>query len=158
MVDSKKLTFDMFVLRPTNHPYTGATIANTLAFKLIFLEELLHTYTQVQKMYVYEDRMPHCVSFKEFGAQYNEVVCLPTNKDKDETFDETQDKRSRLPVNVEIIQVAEMHARLDPLNEIAEVQKMIIEYNQASDRRGPAFKIRKNVSFTGSLFHLMSDY
>lgn len=149
MIDSKKLTFDMFVLRPTNHPHTGAAIANTLAFKLIFLEELLHTYTQVQKMYIYEDRKPHCISFKEFGAQYNKAVCLRADKDKDEALDETQDKRNRLPVDVEVIQVAEMHARLDPLNEIAEVQKMIIEYNQAPDLRGPAFTIRKSVSFTG---------
>jgi hypothetical protein len=54
MVTAKKLDFDLICLKPER-------FLDTAAFKLEFMEDLLHTYKQAENICVYEDRVKQYV-------------------------------------------------------------------------------------------------
>ena len=55
IVKSKGLTFDMICLKPAIGP-RGQTFSSTMQCKQGFLEELIKTYSQAERMRIYEDR------------------------------------------------------------------------------------------------------
>ncbi|KAF8541967.1 hypothetical protein BDD12DRAFT_651267, partial [Trichophaea hybrida] len=113
MVKSKGLKFDMIVLKPETMP-SGHEPKNTIAFKRVFLQELLDTYCKAQELRIYEDRIKHVRSFEEFCQNYTQT---------------TYNRLSHL--NFEVIQVAEIARTLDPTVELSQIQKMVNEHNSA---------------------------
>jgi hypothetical protein len=139
ILKSKGLAFDMVVLKPEVMP-NGAEPENTLAFKTMFLEELLNTYLEVQDLRIYEDRIKHVRSFEEFCSNYIQA---------------TYNRRAHL--KVEVIQVAEVARCLDPTVELTQIQTMVQEHNTVQrlthGHRFSPLRIKKTVFYTGYLLN-----
>ena len=136
---SKGLEFDMMGLKPVAGPQ-GEKFGNTMQFKQIFMEAIMETYRLSEEMRIYEDRHKHVKAFREFLAEYNIRV---------------NGGGRRGPITGEVIHVIETSQRLDPVVEVAKVQQMAHEHNQALVKM-PAHKraqhtrlaIKKTVFFT----------
>ncbi|KAF2086321.1 hypothetical protein K490DRAFT_44655 [Saccharata proteae CBS 121410] len=139
---SKQLTFDMTCLKPAAGPL-NQRFANTMAFKQELLKDLVYTYRDATEIRVYEDRPKHTKGFREFFTAFNKALLSP------------DPPINRKPITAEVIQVAENATTLDPLTEVAEVQRMINDHNvtvqsgQAPHAR--PYKINRTIFFTGYL-------
>jgi len=114
IVASQELDFDMVCLKPKE-------FQGTLEFKKAFLEELLQTYTEAEEIRVYDDRHKHVKEFREFFIAFNkrrmpDTIPPPFHK----------------PLTVEVFQVTDIEAFLDPGIEITQVQRMINEQDAQS--------------------------
>ena len=138
MVKSKGLEFDMIVLKPLVGPQ-NQKIVDTMAFKQLFLEDLMETYKDAMEIKVYEDRPKHTARFREWLAEYN-------RKQNGEGGMTT-----RGPITADVVQVAEGATLLDPIVETAEIQRLIDDHNKAIDEGQPGRRlmIKKTVYFTG---------
>lgn len=138
MVGARKLEFDLFVLKPDADQY-GNPWKSTLACKEAFLGELLDYYREAEEFRIYEDRVKHVRAFEDFSKSYVDALR----------------PGSRLPLNMEVIQVAELGTTLDPATELAEVQTMVDSHNTivASEKhRAPGIlHLRRTVFYTGDL-------
>lgn len=139
MTVSRELDFDMVSLKPAVGP-NGERFDSTMHFKQIFLRRLMETYKDAEEIRVYEDRPKHVKGFREFLSDYNKRQHLPDT--------------ARSPILAEVIQVADMSTNLDPVVEIAEIQQIINDHNEAVANRtnrfrGERFMIKKTVFFTG---------
>lgn len=114
MVDRKGLKFDMAVYKPTVGP-DNQRFDNTMGFKQLFLKSLMETYKNASEIKVYEDRPKHTEGFREFFEQYNSLQSR---------------KPTRGTIDAEVIQVADIATTLDPVVEVAEVQRMVNLHNQ----------------------------
>lgn len=112
---SKGLEFDMMGLKPDAGPQ-GERFNNTMHFKQVFLEAIMGTYMWAEEIRVYEDRHKHVKAFREFLDEYNLRVVGGAR---------------RAPLNAEVVHVMETSRRLDPVVEVAKVQQMANEHNQA---------------------------
>lgn len=110
---SKGLEFDMVVLKPQVGP-ENQRFENTMNFKQIYLTSLMETYSNAKEIRVYEDRPKHTQGFRDFFEQYNLTQAT---------------KPTRGTIDAEVIQVADMSTTLDPVVEVAEVQRMINLHN-----------------------------
>ncbi|KAL2115041.1 hypothetical protein VTJ04DRAFT_10704 [Mycothermus thermophilus] len=142
MVTSKGLTFDMICLKPAVGP-NNETFANTMEFKQIFLKALMETYRHSEEIRIYEDRIKHVKGFRDFLGDYNA-----------EKINSVGGSNTRGPIKGEVIQVLDMATYLDPVVEIAEVQKLILDHNASlhKKRRGvrnERLAIKKTVFYTG---------
>ncbi|TQB70894.1 hypothetical protein MPDQ_007988 [Monascus purpureus] len=145
MVDSKKLAFDLICLKPEVGP-NGEQFPSTMEFKKTFLEDLVLTYTQADEIRVYEDRVKHVKSFREFFEQMNRRFQTPQSS-------------VRKPINAEVIQVADECTFLPPVTEAAEVQRMINSHNTSfrhpdlNVMKSPygRLRIKRTVFYTGYL-------
>ncbi|EED12424.1 conserved hypothetical protein [Talaromyces stipitatus ATCC 10500] len=143
IVGSRKLDFDLICLKPEVGP-NGQQFASTLVFKQTFLESLVSTYSHAEEIRVYEDRIKHVKAFRDFFTSLNERL---------------QTQGDRKPLNAEVIHIAEGTLHLDPVTEVAEVQKMINEHNlryhdsAQNLTKSPygRLKIRRSVFYTGYL-------
>ncbi|KAK0384351.1 hypothetical protein NLU13_8438 [Sarocladium strictum] len=135
IVQSKGLDFDMISLKPKVSP-TNQRFQSTMHFKQLFLNALMETYRNAEEIKVYEDRPKHTKGFREFFEEWNARQRLaPT----------------RGPLLAEVVQVAEIQAILDPVAEVAEVQRMINAHNEtiaAQGNSGRRLAIKKTVFFT----------
>lgn len=137
---SRKLDFDMVCLKPAISP-AGQKFRNTMEFKQELLKDIVYTYKEAEQMKIYEDRVRHAKGFRDFFFQFNKDLMaarLPT---------------SRKPINTDVIQVAENATQLDPVTEIAEIQKMINAHNikLKSGSAPPGtipYQIKKSIFFT----------
>ena len=140
MVKSKSLDFDIISLKPAAGP-SNQKFSSTMAFKQVFLDSLVETYSQAEDIRIYEDRPRHTKSFREFFTEYNKrqngVGGIPT----------------RGPITAEVVQVADGATQLDPVTEAAEVQRIINDHNAtiSKGKRGPRYMIKKTVFYTGYL-------
>ncbi|CAK7201869.1 hypothetical protein SEUCBS139899_004584 [Sporothrix eucalyptigena] len=137
MVNSKKLVFDMIALKPAAGP-NNERFKSTMAFKQVFLETVMETYSSATEIRIYEDRPRHVEGFREFLAQYNE----------------RRQKRPVLPlpaIDGEVVHVVESATTLDPVVEVAEVQHMINCHNAAGGGKRGMLALNKTVLFTGYL-------
>ncbi|KAF5015742.1 hypothetical protein F66182_12819, partial [Fusarium sp. NRRL 66182] len=147
IIASRKLEFDLICLKPEVGP-NGQQFASTIRFKESFLESLISTYHQADEIRVYEDRVKHVKGFREFFAKVNERY--------------SQLQGDRKPITAEVIHIAEGTVHLDPVTEVAEVQKMVNEHNKryhdsaANYTKSPygRLKIKRSVLYTG---YLISD-
>ncbi|KAH8643717.1 hypothetical protein IG631_01180 [Alternaria alternata] len=141
MVRSKRLDFDMVCLKPAIGP-AGQKFRNTMEFKQELLKDIVYTYKDAEKLNIYEDRVKHTKGFRDFFFQFNEDLLR------------AQNQASRRPITTEVIQVPENATQLDPVAEIAEIQKLINAHNiQVKSGNAPPgtppYQIKKTVFYTG---------
>ncbi|KAH6653051.1 hypothetical protein BKA67DRAFT_506729, partial [Truncatella angustata] len=142
VVAAKGLDFDLVGLKPAVGPQ-NERFTSTMNFKQIFLESLMETYKQAEEIRVYEDRVKHTQGFRSFFTDYNR---------RQEGYG---GKKTRGPINAEVVQVAEISTFLDPVVEVAEIQHLINSHNallrQKPSQRGrnqQPLIIKKTVFFT----------
>lgn len=140
MVKSKKLEFDMVCLKPVTGP-ANQRFKSTMEFKQELLKDIVYTYKDAEEIRIYEDRVKHTKGFRDFFFQFNRDLManqLPT---------------SRTPIIAEVVQVAENATQLDPVSEVAEIQRMCNAHNtrvKSGDAAGrPPYQIKKTVFYTG---------
>lgn len=143
IVVSKKLEFDMVSLKPAVGP-GGERFDSTMHFKQVFLRRLMETYKDADEIRIYEDRPKHVKGFREFLHDYNKRAHGANTP--------------RSPILAEVIPVADMSTNLDPVVEIAEIQHMINQHNEAvvnktKGFRGDRLMIKKTVFFTGYMIN-----
>ncbi|KAH8687468.1 hypothetical protein BGZ60DRAFT_475538 [Tricladium varicosporioides] len=142
MVASKGLDFDLVTLKPKSGP-SNERFSNTMNFKQTFLESLMETYKYADEIRVYEDRLRHVKGFRDYFTEYNRrqngIGGEPT----------------RGPITAEVVQVADGATQLDPVNETAEVQRLINDHNTfvGKAKRGTRLQIKKTVFYTGYLIN-----
>lgn len=140
MVASRGLEFDMTVLKPKAGPNNQKFIS-TINFKVIFLEALVETYKGAEEIRVYEDRPKHVKEFREFFMDYNRRQ------------NGIGGRATRGSITAEVVQVVDGATLLDPVVEIAEVQRLINDHNLTISRGKKAnrLQIKKTVFYTGYL-------
>ena len=142
MVASRNLDFDMIGLKPAVGP-SNQKFSSTMAFKQEFLTSLMETYKKADEIRIYEDRLKHVKGFRDFFTDYNRrqngIGGHPT----------------RGPLTAEVVQVADLSTVLDPVEEVAEVQRIINDHNAlATGGRGQKrLQIKKTVFYTGYLIN-----
>lgn len=138
---SRKLEFDMVCLKPAIGP-SGQKFASTMKFKQELLKEIVFTYKEAEDIRIYEDRVKHTKGFRDFFFAFNQDLMnnqLPT---------------TRKPIVAEVVQVTENATQLDPVSEVAEIQRMCNSHN-ALVLAGkvppgtPPYQIKKTVFYTG---------
>ncbi|RKF64894.1 putative tat pathway signal sequence protein [Erysiphe neolycopersici] len=140
MLKSKKLDFDIICLKPLVGP-NNERFASTMIFKKMFLECLMETYKKADELRIYEDRVKHTKAFRDFFSEYNKAQLV---------------KPTRGKIAAEVIQVADRPTLLDPVSEIAQVQRLINDHNMAISqgshgKRDRRLQIKKTASYTGYL-------
>lgn len=138
---SRKLDFDMVCLKPAIGP-AGQKFRSTMDFKQELLKDIVYTYKDAEKLSIYEDRVKHTKGFRDFFFQFNEDLMRGRTQ------------TPRKPITTDVIQVAENATQLDPVDEIAEIQKMINAHNiQVKSGGAPQgtspLMIKKTVFYTG---------
>ncbi|KAF2869142.1 hypothetical protein BDV95DRAFT_609379 [Massariosphaeria phaeospora] len=138
---SRKLEFDMVCLKPAVGP-AGQRFSTTMRFKQDLLRDIVHTYKDADNIRIYEDRVNHTRGFREFFFQFNKDLMSG------------QSSFSRKPITAEVVQVAENATQLDPVTEVAEIQRMINSHNALvkagnTAPRAMPLQIKKTVFYTG---------
>ncbi|KAI5466454.1 hypothetical protein BGZ63DRAFT_347250 [Mariannaea sp. PMI_226] len=138
MAKSKDLDFDMIGLKPRVSP-TNQGFSSTMHFKQLFLEALMETYKDAKEIRVYEDRPKHTKGFRDFFAAYNQKQNITPTRGQ---------------LIADVIQVVDTSTTLDPVVEVAEVQRMINIHNNIVSKlpahtRQKELRIKKTVFFTG---------
>jgi hypothetical protein len=136
---SRGLDFDMVSLKPAVGP-NNERFNSTMHFKQVFLRNLMETYKPAEEIRIYEDRIKHVRDFRDFFQEYNKRLQIAGLG------------AARSPILAEVIEVADMSTNLDPVVEIAEVQKLINDHNDAVSARTKAREklvMKKTVFFTG---------
>ncbi|KAJ4345079.1 hypothetical protein N0V95_005960 [Ascochyta clinopodiicola] len=138
---SRKLDFDMVCLKPAIGP-AGQKFRNTMEFKQELLKDIVYTYKDAEELRIYEDRVKHTKGFRDFFFQFNKDLMAG------------QMRGNRKPIVAEVIQVAENATQLDPVAEIAEIQKLMNAHNtQVKNGTAPQgtvpYQIKKTVFYTG---------
>lgn len=141
IVKSRSLEFDMVCLKPAIGP-AGQKFRNTMEFKQELLKDIVYTYKDAEELRIYEDRVKHTKGFRDFFFQFNKDLMAG------------QLKGNRKPIVAEVIQVAENATQLDPVAEIAEIQKLMNAHNtQVKNNTAPhgtiPYQIKKTVFYTG---------
>jgi len=140
MVKSKGLEFDMVCLKPAVGP-ANQRITSTMQFKQELLKDIIYTYREAEDLRIYEDRPNHVIGFRDFFVDFNKTL---------------QSSMSQVPrntISAEVIPVAEKATRLDPVIEVAEIQRMMNGHNQAvrdgiAPLRAVPLRIARNVLHT----------
>ncbi|KAF1950245.1 hypothetical protein CC80DRAFT_496896 [Byssothecium circinans] len=141
MVGSKKLKFDMVCLKPNVGP-AGQRFRSTMEYKQELIKDIVYTYQEAEEIRIYEDRVKHTKGFRDFLFQFNRDLMagtLPT---------------TRKPITAEVVQVPENATQLDPVTEVAEIQRMLNAHNvlvkagNAPPNARP-HQIKKTVFYTG---------
>jgi hypothetical protein len=141
IVRSRNLDFDMVCLKPAIGP-AGQKFRNTMEFKQELLKDIVYTYKDAQEIRIYEDRVRHTKGFRDFFFQFNKDLIAGQNQG------------NRSSIIAEVIQVAENGTQLDPVAEIAEIQKLMNSHNmQVKAGTAPSgtvpYQIKKTVFYTG---------
>lgn len=141
MVKSKGLVFDMVCLKPKVSP-NGETFGSTMLFKQALLRDIILTYSFAEEIRVYEDRPKHTKGFRDFFADLNRIFLTPAHH-----------TAPRPPILAEVIQVTEQETRMDPVAEVAEVQRMVNTHN-SHRLSNPSlglipYKVKRTVFYTG---------
>lgn len=138
---SRNLEFDMVCLKPAVGP-AGQKFRSTMEFKQELLKDIVYTYKEAESLKIYEDRIKHTKGFRDFFFQFNQDLM------------NAKGQASRKPINTDVIQVAENATQLDPVAEIAEIQKLINDHNiqvksGSAPPHTPPYQIKKTVFYTG---------
>jgi hypothetical protein len=141
MVRSKKLDFDMVCLKPATGP-ANQKFNTTMQFKQELLKDIVYTYKDAEEIRIYEDRVKHTKGFRDFFFQFNKDLMSG------------QIPISRKPIIAEVIQVTEAVKNLNPVTEVAEIQRMLNAHNAlvkagTAPRGAVPYQIKKTVFYTG---------
>jgi hypothetical protein len=119
MVRSQDLELDIIGLKPSVGP-ANERFSSTMKFKQAFLTALAETYKGATELKIYEDRVNHVRGFREFFADYNKKLSAGMLQGA-----------GRGPITADVIHVVEATTNLDPVVEVAHVQRMVAEHNAA---------------------------
>ncbi|KAF2470359.1 uncharacterized protein BDR25DRAFT_334433 [Lindgomyces ingoldianus] len=141
IVKSRKLDFHMVCLKPAIGP-ANQKFKNTMEFKQELLKDIVYTYKDAEEIRIYEDRVKHTKAFREFFFNFNKDLMS------------TAVQQIRKPLTAEVVQVAENATQLDPVSEVAEIQRLINSHNALvkagnAPRGTPPYQIKKTVFYTG---------
>ncbi|KAK3704515.1 hypothetical protein LTR37_013798 [Vermiconidia calcicola] len=147
MIASKGLEFHIVALKPATGP-TGQTFGSTMLFKQALLKDIVMTYSAAEEIRVYEDRPKHVKGFRDFFTELNCTIMGTMAFDGGPV--------PRQPITAEVIPVADLEGLMDPVAEVAEVQRMINIHNQAildgaAPKGSRPYKIKRSVFYTGYL-------
>ncbi len=126
MCNSRKLDFDLVVLKPEAGP-SGQRFDSTMNFKQEFLKELVFTYQSADEIRIYEDRPKHVKGFKDFFERLNKSFLS-------HRVDEPPPPRK--PINADVVHVCELKSTLNPDTEVEVVQRAIARHNEAISSGG----------------------
>ncbi|KAI9722412.1 MAG: hypothetical protein M1828_004779 [Chrysothrix sp. TS-e1954] len=150
MVKSRNLEFDAIVLKPPSPKYPS-----TLKYKQAFFEELICTYRSAEELRVYEDRIKHVQAFQEYFTSFN--ASLVAQSESSATGLVSSSTRNQ-PIKAEVIEVAEKAVSLDPVTEVAQVQRMANDHNAHATATAPSsgrgvklWQISQSVLYSGYL-------
>jgi hypothetical protein len=118
MLKSKGLSFHMICLKPAAGP-ANQTFRSTMNFKQILLTDIVHTYHEAEEIKIYEDRPGHVSQFRDFFSDFNRDLMGPNPQSQ------------RRTIACDVIEVVTKATFLDPVTEVAEVQKMVNSHNIA---------------------------
>ncbi|KAL9603678.1 MAG: hypothetical protein Q9219_000997 [cf. Caloplaca sp. 3 TL-2023] len=142
IVASKDLKFDMICLKPQAGP-NNQTFSSTMNYKQAILRDLIWTYKDAEEIKLYEDRVKHTKTFRDYFESINKGLFNDSGPSP------------RKPIKAEVIQVADTVTTLDPIVETAEVQRMINAHNNAINSDSHALlaplEVKRTVFFTGYL-------
>ncbi|KAF2121908.1 hypothetical protein BDV96DRAFT_609038 [Lophiotrema nucula] len=150
IVRSKNLDFNMVCLKPATGP-SNQKFRSTMEFKQELLKDIVHTYKDAEEIRVYEDRVKHTKGFRDFFFHLNSDLMAE------------QIPQTRKPLVAEVVQVLENATQLDPVTEVAAIQRMINAHNLlVRDGKAPPgtipLQIKKTVFYTGYMIpHSMTD-
>lgn len=116
MLKSKGLSFDMICLKPAAGP-ANQSFRSTMNFKQILLTDIVNTYHEAEEIKIYEDRPGHVAQFRDFFSDFNRDLMGPNPRSQ------------RRTIACDVIEVTTKAMSLDPVTEIAEVQKMVNSHN-----------------------------
>ncbi|QDS71460.1 hypothetical protein FKW77_003966 [Venturia effusa] len=116
MLKSKGLSFDMICLKPATGP-ANQTFRSTMNFKQVLLTDIVNTYHEAEEIKIYEDRPGHVTQFRDFFSDFNRDLMGPNPRSQ------------RRTITCDVIEIATKATSLDPVAEIAEVQRMINDHN-----------------------------
>jgi HAD domain family 1 in Swiss Army Knife RNA repair proteins len=112
---SKGLVFDMMCLKPSVGP-NNEKFSSTMAFKQVLLGTLVRTYQSATSIRIYEDRESHVRGFEDWVISLNEDIGRT---------------KLRAQMKGEVIHVVDVESYLDPIAELATIQRMINRHNEA---------------------------
>ncbi|KAL9003492.1 MAG: hypothetical protein Q9188_003649 [Gyalolechia gomerana] len=142
IVASKNLAVDMICLKPHVGPNNQA-FTSTMNYKQAVLRDLIYTYKDADEIKVYEDRSKHTRAFRDYFDSINKTLLS------------SPAVAPRNPIAAEVVQVSDVATTLDPIAEVAEIQRMINEHNTAINSGSHALlvplEIKRTVFFTGYL-------
>ncbi|KAI4167299.1 MAG: hypothetical protein LQ343_007343 [Gyalolechia ehrenbergii] len=142
IVASKNLAFDMICLKPHVGPNNQA-FTSTMNYKQAVLRDLIYTYKDADEIKVYEDRSKHTRAFRDYFDSINKTLLS------------SPAVAPRNHITAEVVQVSDVATTLDPIAEVAEIQRMINEHNSAINSGSHALlvplEIKRTVFFTGYL-------
>jgi hypothetical protein len=118
ILKSKGLSFHMICLKPAAGP-ANQTFRSTMNFKQTLLSDIVHTYQEAEEIKIYEDRPGHVSQFRDFFSDFNRDLMGPNPQSQRHT------------ITCDVIEVATKATYLDPVTEVAEVQKMVNAHNIA---------------------------
>lgn len=116
MLKSKGLSFDMVCLKPATGP-ANQTFRSTMNFKQILLTDIVNTYHEAEEIKIYEERPGHVTQFQNFFSDFNRDLMGPNPRSQ------------RRTIACDVIEIVTKATSLDPVAEIAEVQRMINDHN-----------------------------
>lgn len=128
IADSRKLDFDMVVLKPEVGPNQQHFIS-TMEFKQAFLRDLVLTYRLADNIRIYEDRVKHVKGFRDFMEKFNKSFVA-------QAADPSTTERNT-PCTADVVHVCELKSSLDPQAEIMAVQNAINRHNKIIKTAGP---------------------
>lgn len=151
MLHSRHLEADMVSLKPEVSP-TNERFGSTMKFKQAFLETVINTYHAASELRIYEDREKHVEQFRLYLESFNEAVANGTS---------SRGARTTPLQQFHVIEVPEQVSNLDPVREVALIQRLVNTHNAAyaaqvanpasvSKRLRP-YALRRTVLFTGYL-------
>lgn len=113
-----------------------------MEFKQELLKDIVYTYKDAEEIRVYEDRVKHTKGFRDFFFEFNKDLMAGKNQP------------SRKSITAEVVQVTENATELDPVAEVAEIQRQINAHNiQVKSGNAPPgtvpYHIKKTVFYTG---------
>jgi hypothetical protein len=138
MVKAKKLEFDMVCLKPHVGP-SNQRFSNTMAYKQALLRDILATYKEIEEVKIYEDRPKHVKGFRDFCEIVNHEIIRKEFLVIRKTFEG------------EVIHVTDSAAPLDPVTEVAAIQRMINSHNAVNIAK--PLQIKRTIFFTGYLLN-----
>ena len=150
MLNSKKLDFDLVVLKPEIAPNGGAFFESTMIFKQAFLSDLVYTFKHAEEIKIYEDRPKHVKQFKDYFEKLNKsFLSHPVD----------QPAPPRKPITTDVIHVCELKSALDTQSEIEVITRAVERHNQtvleaghSSSKSAPKpLKIVENFLYLGHL-------
>ena len=122
ILNSRKLDFDMVVLKPQVGP-NQQQFNSTMDFKQAFLRDLVLTYRNANNIRIYEDRVKHVKGFRDFMEKLNKAFLS--------NAPDSMAQERNTTCAAEVVHVCELKSLLEPQAEIMAIQSALNKHNKA---------------------------